>query len=321
MDHQIEVRNFFNNLSSWREVSQRHFSNIIESHSNTISEAINDLVEEVSDLKAQLSVITKERNDLVKTVDSVNIEKKQLREKLLLIQGLAESGENDAREEERIPVDIIDGGEQGQDNSRISNENEEQVDTEDFGQTVEQDDNNLLNEQIYKCKQCSYTSVYEIQLKKHKKEVHEKKSNHERYAASQMSHLKSHIEAVHKMGDKKFKCEQCHFESSWKHALNKHIKAVHENLRNHVCGECGYATSRKDTLKQHIEGVHEKIKSHVCRECGYAAAQKGQLKTHIEAVHENKRSHVCNVCGYAASQKGALKKHLGAIHNVGRASK
>ena len=39
-----------------------------------------------------------------------------------------------------------------------------------------------------------------------------------------------------------------------------HIKAVLENIRNHVCAECGYAASMKSNLKQHIELFHEKIR-------------------------------------------------------------
>ena len=62
---QSEVRAVFEKLTSWRDDSHRQFSDIIKSHSSSISEGINDLVEEVSELKAELSVIRKETEGAV----------------------------------------------------------------------------------------------------------------------------------------------------------------------------------------------------------------------------------------------------------------
>merc|ERR1712018_586630 len=72
MDSQSEIGHFFQKLSIWRDESHKEFSNIITFHSSSISKGINDLVEEVSDLKAELSIITKERNDLLETVHNLS---------------------------------------------------------------------------------------------------------------------------------------------------------------------------------------------------------------------------------------------------------
>ena len=48
MNSPTEVRTLFNKLDSWREVSQREFSNIINTHSCGIEKGINDLFEEVT---------------------------------------------------------------------------------------------------------------------------------------------------------------------------------------------------------------------------------------------------------------------------------
>ena len=68
MDYQSEVEHFIQKLSLWREESHKDFSNIIQFHSTNINEGINDLVQEVSNLKFNLSMITRERNDLIETV-------------------------------------------------------------------------------------------------------------------------------------------------------------------------------------------------------------------------------------------------------------
>ena len=65
---QREVRDLLQQLSSWREESNRQFSNIIDSHTSSINKGINDLSEEVCDLRTKLSVITQERNNLLQNV-------------------------------------------------------------------------------------------------------------------------------------------------------------------------------------------------------------------------------------------------------------
>ena len=71
-DTQSEVRNLFKKLSSWKEESQRELSDIINGCTYNINKGIKDLVEEVCDLKTQLSLKTEECNDLLETVDKLN---------------------------------------------------------------------------------------------------------------------------------------------------------------------------------------------------------------------------------------------------------
>ena len=73
-----EVRASFKKLKSWKEESEREFSFI----SLSIEKGINDLIEEVSALQTQLSVTTKERNDLIETVSILSGEIKTLSTKL-----------------------------------------------------------------------------------------------------------------------------------------------------------------------------------------------------------------------------------------------
>ena len=94
MDSQIELRNLFDKLRSWREESQREFSNIIVNHSSSINQGINSLIEEVCNLKEKLLIITSERNDLLETVDNLSGQNQELFAKLRTVQLLRKPEEN-----------------------------------------------------------------------------------------------------------------------------------------------------------------------------------------------------------------------------------
>ena len=71
MVFQSEVGSFFEKLGIWREESHKEFFNIIQFHSSSINKGINDLVQEVSELKSKLSTVTSERNELLETVHNL----------------------------------------------------------------------------------------------------------------------------------------------------------------------------------------------------------------------------------------------------------
>ena len=80
MDSQNEERILFDSLALWQEGSHRElsnivkeshrgFSDIIKSYCTRVRKGTNELSEELCDLKAQLSVITQERDILLEKVD------------------------------------------------------------------------------------------------------------------------------------------------------------------------------------------------------------------------------------------------------------
>ena len=111
MDSQIELRNLFDKLRSWREESQREFSNIIVNHSSSINQGINSLIEEVCNLKEKLLIITSERNDLLETVDNLSGQNQELIAKLRTVQLLRNPEENydlDAKDGHCLKVETRD---------------------------------------------------------------------------------------------------------------------------------------------------------------------------------------------------------------------
>ena len=84
----------------------------------------------------------------------------------------------------------------------------------------------------------------------------------------------------------KFKCEKCQYVSAHEHHLKRHIKSVHDQIRNHVCEECGYAASQKETLKAHRAGVHKmEEKKFKYDLCPYKSCLKQYLNLHVKKSH------------------------------------
>ena len=81
-DSQNEVHDLFEKLVSWRDESHKHISGIIDSHNNTLKKGIDNLVKEVSNLQDDLSVIRKEKNVLLETVENLNGEIRHLSAKI-----------------------------------------------------------------------------------------------------------------------------------------------------------------------------------------------------------------------------------------------
>ena len=121
MDSQSEIGHFFQKLSIWRDESHKEFSNIITFHSSSISKGINDLVEEVSDLKAELSIITKERNDLLETVHNLSSDIRKRSVELPNPQTLPEPEEMHSNDVPEAISPILEVEEESEQNTEISN--------------------------------------------------------------------------------------------------------------------------------------------------------------------------------------------------------
>ena len=300
-DCQSEVRVVFEKLSSLREESHRQFSDIIDSHGSSISQGIEELVKEVSDQQTELSVIRRERNGLLGTIDTLNGEIRQLRAELLIAHPLPAPDENyvlNMQGEDDFVVDVshtleqerpinhyeIGGKEVGIDCVELSNQNAQQNkqsvdDQKSFNDsTADEKGNKVVNEDIdadtphvnkvFKCELCAYEFA-------------------------KRSTLTYHKSSVHKIDESKFKyvCEQCPYETISKGHFKTHIEGMHERVRKYICDVCGYAAFRSGNLKQHKQRVHESAKNvannkYHCEQCSYSSAQRSTLNAHIRGVHE-----------------------------------
>ena len=53
-------------------------------------------------------------------------------------------------------------------------------------------------------------------------------------------------------------CDQCKYSTSYKTALTRHIKTVHEKIRNLECEFCDHRFSQKGHLSVHLSSKHGK---------------------------------------------------------------
>ena len=113
MDSQNEERILFDSIALWQEASQREYSNIIQeshkefssiiqSYCTRVNKGTSELSEEVGDLKAQLSVITQERDILLEKVDHLINEIKGLEDVTKERDALLERVENLSAEIKRL---------------------------------------------------------------------------------------------------------------------------------------------------------------------------------------------------------------------------
>ena len=122
-----EVRDLLEKLRSWREESNRQLSNIIDSHTNSISKGINDLAEEICDLQSKLSVTTQEKNNLLENVDKLSSENRQLKAVIRIVQPLQGLEENQRKNNQvGDNHEYSNTKEQGVESPRISSDNGDQ---------------------------------------------------------------------------------------------------------------------------------------------------------------------------------------------------
>ena len=267
---QSELRYLFKRLTSWKEESQIKFSNIINSQSTIIENGISNLVEEVSDLQAQLSVITKERNNLLETVENMGGEIKSLQAKLPSLDILPKSEENHS-----------------QDADKIDNRRTQAQDVEERSKLINDDDYDLDShiddaESNTKCEEITDEVEGPDQQKEEKKTV--QLTN----APLHKKNMETHMELVKTMEKIKVKCKHCPYISRDKSHLKDHIEAVHERGSVKHCVECGFKPSRNRDMKYHMQRKHGKTIRHVCEDCGHEESQKSLMTVHKLYVHELK---------------------------------
>ena len=86
--------------------------------------------------------------------------------------------------------------------------------------------------------------------------------------------------------EKTFKCDQCEYKSKNKGDLKKHVKIVHDQIKDIKCEKCDYICSTITNLKQHIKQIHDRIKDVNCDICEYVCSTNSILKQHVKQKHE-----------------------------------
>jgi hypothetical protein len=129
------------------------------------------------------------------------------------------------------------------------------------------------------------------------------------YRASQKSHLKTHVDAIHQQVcfeclatnnslvsfQLMFCCDMCPYQTKWKSRLKSHTKAKHMGTFI-SCDHCEFKTIEKHALKKHIAKKHGDIKF-ACFTCNDNFLTRIDLKKHMGDVHHMES------CDFIATQK------------------
>ena len=150
-------------------------------------------------------------------------------------------------------------------------------------------------------------------------------------------------------------CKQCDFKPKGKsgyakESLKRHVKYVHDKVRDQKCSMCEYATYDYRILRKHLESQHGIVKDtpapvkvdmpakmssdsdktevnrdffSKCMLCEFKsraktkAIAKSSLKRHVKTVHNKERDdEKCCMCEYATYDSRLLSKHMEKQHGV-----
>ena len=141
------------------------------------------------------------------------------------------------------------------------------------------------------CSSCAYIAPEIWVLGQHRRAMHKDfgdkeadiryKCNYCDYQATQRSHLKSHMAALHQQ--LVFCCDMCDFQSRWKSRMMAHTRAKHMGIFL-FCDHCEFKTVEKHSLKVHIKKKHGDIQF-ACFSCNDNFLTRIELRKHMSDVH------------------------------------
>ncbi len=134
---------------------------------------------------------------------------------------------------------------------------------------------------------------------------------------SRLSHLKRHIDNVHKKI--RHSCSICPATFFSKEAAKKHEKIAHGdgNGNRLRCDECGKTFAKRYQLANHAVNEHDvkmEKKVHACDECEKTFPYPNKLKLHKESRHSKAPRHKCDICDSAFHAFNELRKHKATEH-------
>jgi len=135
---------------------------------------------------------------------------------------------------------------------------------------------NIHENPIEKCNLCDFQSRRSYALNIHTKTMHSDINLKTcEFCGEVRKNLKKHIERT-KCGQninvedrKDVSCDKCDSKFTTRVSLKKHLKAIHQKVRNRACLQCEYTTYSGYNLKIHVAKMHEgkRIEKETCVSC------------------------------------------------------
>ena len=149
-----------------------------------------------------------------------------------------------------------------------------------------------------KCDKCGKKFKSQKLLKKHDK----------------IEHMKSVQQSEDVKNNKKVKCDHCDLYLCLGN-LKRHIRVVHEAIRDIKCPHCTLEFLLYEHLRSHIFKVHDGKKID-CDSCEKSFLTSGQLQKHKNNNHEKPKVLMCEQCSTTFREVKCLNKHIRRVSSL-----
>ena len=113
-----------------------------------------------------------------------------------------------------------------------------------------------------------------------------------------------------------YNCELCPKVLSNLERLKRHVKSVHDQIKDHQCEQCDTSYSDSQSLRRHVRTKHENGNEANCDLCGKGFPENYAMLRHKKTVHFKTRLVDCDLCSKTFSEPYTLKRHLKTVHKV-----
>lgn len=174
----------------------------------------------------------------------------------------------------------------------------------------------------FKCTQCESIYYNRSNLIRHIRIIHTKTCRPELkcdicpFVGYYPRELTRHIQTHYKIGEKKYKCSKCKYQSSEKRLFLRHKRFFHDTIKKYACSYCAYAGAKKESLDIHIKRRHKMKQLFRCRKCEFKGENSRQLYKHMCDKHFNDTGFTCSFCDYATFSINRFNNHITKCDNL-----
>lgn len=143
---------------------------------------------------------------------------------------------------------------------------------------------NIHSTEIHKCDYCDFTTNRAMKVRVHmKKHLRPAKPCPEcgKLVKSLAQHFRLNCSSTAQK--ERFPCPICEKTFSKKDGMQKHVRHVHDNVKNILCNFCDYKTNSSFNLRLHISKMHTKEELEV--ECQFCHVKTRGLEYHLKIYH------------------------------------
>ena len=276
----------------------------IDNHTDTpnVNKGLDDLTQEVSGLEAKVLALTKERDNLLQTVEHMKEEMQQLAANMLTMQHLQQmqpiqtqtqevnnsisiqefgslnGGKDDTRKKQSYPFEIPQQPVQKPISDHYT------TDTYDFNQEPEVE----IKEDLHAS--TDEQTIGTLPEKDHSKGEYGMDNRDDGNIVSRGVNLELQTTTTtNTEGGKQINCNQCSYTTTTRNSghMREHIAAVHMKIKKHRCQECEFASPRRAGIERHWDAIHNKgDKRFKCGSCPFSHPERKHMIKHIAKVHK-----------------------------------